>query len=107
MSDSAYDISQVINAVYESRPSGSIISAGSVDTSSTILLGYNPKRSLIILQNTAGVLYVKLGVGAGTGLGNYSFTMEAGQVLSLDQYGNMLSAVRATGTGTVIVTEVS
>jgi len=71
------------------------------------LLAFNSKRNFCIIQNSGSVLYIRLGLGAGTTLGTYSFTMAPNASVSIDHWGGAITAIRASTTDDVTVTEIS
>jgi hypothetical protein len=107
MSDSTYDLSQVIQAI-DSGPALSGVNGSAVSVNSgspTNLAVFNAGRVFLLIQNLGPTLYVKLGTGAS--LANYSFQLGPLQMVSLDRFNGVVSAVVATGTGNAIVTEIS
>ena len=105
MSDSTYDLSQVIGAV-NSGPalngvSGSTASVTGVSAANLVV--FNTNRVFVIIQNLSDTLYVKLGTGAS--LASYSFQLGPMQMVSIDRWNGVISAV-SSGTSDVLVTEV-
>lgn len=110
MSDSTFDLGKVIEAIDQSSQSLQIsvpVSSGPVGPTTAILLAFNPNRKFCLIQNLGSILYVRLGLGAGTVLGTYSFTMAPNAIISIDHWGGAITAIRESTTDNVIVTEVS
>lgn len=78
--------------------------AVTVSTSSAILLTTNASRKGYTIFNTVGTLYILLGSGSASLV---HFTMRTGQYgfISGDSYIGPISAVRASGSGDVYITE--
>lgn len=105
MSDSSYDAAQVIEAV-NSGPALNAVSnfTATVTGVSSNLVIFNTKRVFVIIQNLSGVLYVKLGTGAA--LNSYSFQLAPLQMVSIDRWNGVISAV-SDSSSNVVITEVS
>lgn len=67
------------------------------------LLPNTGRRAKIIIQNSAGVLYVKLGANASSS--NFTYRLNSNAVLETEHYHGVVTGIRQSGIGTVLVTE--
>lgn len=105
MSESSYDLGRVIEAV-NSGPALNAVNnfAVTVTGSPYNLVTFNTSRAFVLIQNLSGILYVKLGTGAATN--SYSFQLGPLQMVSIDRWNGVVSAV-SDSTSNVVITEVS
>jgi hypothetical protein len=75
----------------------------SVGTSSLTLAALNSARVKLIVHNEAGTLFVKLGTSASNS--SYTYRLTASATLEIGQYAGIVTAVKASGTSAVLVTE--
>ena len=75
----------------------------SIGTSVTTVLAANASRIRAIIHNESGTLYVKYGTGASST--SYTFRLTAQAVLESTQYTGIITAIKASGTSPVLVTE--
>jgi|ERR1019366_5296293 hypothetical protein len=74
-----------------------------VTTSPTVLLSLNLLRKGFAIQNTSGIIFVKLDTTVSTAL--YSYELPKKGILEIENYCGPVSAVTTSGTVTVMVTE--
>ena len=75
----------------------------SVGVSSTTLSASNAAKTKVAIYNETGTLYVKLGSTASST--SYSYRLTANAVLELSGYYGLVTAIKASGTTSVLVTE--
>jgi hypothetical protein len=76
----------------------------SVGTSPVTVSVSNAAKVRVIIYNETGTLFVKLGTGASAS--SYSYRLTANSLTEIDTYTGAISAVKASGTTNVLVTEV-
>jgi hypothetical protein len=67
------------------------------------LLATNPARILAVIWNETGTLYVKAGTGASSS--SYTWRLTANTELDVENYTGAITATKASGTSTCLVTE--
>jgi hypothetical protein len=80
-----------------------ITTAITVTTSPVVLLASNPARKGFAVQNTTGVVFIKLDSTVTTGL--YSYELPRGGILEIENYTGPVAAITAAGSIVVMVTE--
>lgn len=75
----------------------------SVGTSPTTLSASNASKTRVAVYNETGTLFVKCGSGASST--SYSYRLTANTSLEIDGYYGIVTATKATGTTSVLVTE--
>lgn len=79
------------------------VNSVSASTSVVTLLVSNAARKGAIISNEAGILYVKFGSAASST--SYTYRLTANTTLELDVYTGLITAIKASGTSNVLVTE--
>lgn len=79
------------------------VNSVSVGVSATTLLVANVARKGAVVFNESGTLYVKFGSAASST--SYTYRLTANTVLELDVYTGIITAIKASGTSNVLVTE--
>ena len=80
------------------------VTSVSVGTSVTTLSASNVNKTRVIVYNETGTLYVKLGTGASAS--SYSTRLTANTVFEIVGYAGVVTAIKASGTTPVLVTEI-
>lgn len=80
------------------------VSNVSVGTSAVTLSASNAGKTKLIIYNETGTLYVKLGTGASSS--SYSYRLTANSSLEFTGYTGVVTGIKASGTTSVLVTEV-
>lgn len=82
----------------------SVVTRVPVSPTVTTLQAANPNRRKLILHNESGTLFVKLGTGASST--DYSYRLTANTTLEITDAGDEVTAVKASGSSSVQVTEI-
>lgn len=88
------------------RPTGVTVTPVTISTTSQVVAAENPLRRHLVLMNDSGsVVYVKFGLGATTS--NFTARIPANTYyeIPVNAFSGDVSAVRASGTSSLIVTE--
>jgi hypothetical protein len=80
------------------------VSNVSVGTSAVTLSASNAAKTKLVVYNETGTLYVKLGTAASAS--SYSYKLTANSVLEFTGYTGVVTGIKASGTTSVLVTEV-
>jgi hypothetical protein len=72
-------------------------------SSAVTLAAANAARVKLIVTTDAGTTFVKLGTGAS--LSSYTYRLPLNTTLEIEQYTGPVTAIRSSGTGFVLVTE--
>lgn len=80
------------------------VTSVSVSTVAVTLSASNSAKTRVIVYNESGDLFVKLGASASTS--NYSYRITKASTLEIDGYYGIVTAIRASGMGNALVTEV-
>lgn len=89
-------------------PGGSVgsatVTSASVGAGAAVTLATsNVNRKRLILHNETGTLFVKLGTSASSA--SYTYRLTANTALEIDLYHGDVTAIKASGTSDVLVTE--
>jgi len=107
MSDSTYDLSQVIAAidswVDNSTVVGAAVDSVLIDTDPTVVLSYNSARKGFIFYNKTAALYIKLGLGVSAD--SYSCILRGGKIFAMDHYGGPVSVQAVDSSTDLAITE--
>lgn len=76
----------------------------SVGVSSVTLSASNAAKTKVIVHNETGTLFVKLGSAASSA--SYSYRLTANTVAEISGYSGIITAIKASGTTPVLVTEI-
>lgn len=76
----------------------------SVGTSSVTVSASNAAKTKVIVHNETGTLFVKLGSTASST--SYSYRLTANSTVEINGYTGIVTAIKATGTTPVLITEV-
>lgn len=80
------------------------VSNVSVGTSVVTLSAANASKTRVLIHNEVGTLFVKLGTGASST--SYSLRLTANAFGEIVGYSGIITAIKATGTTPVLVTEI-
>lgn len=80
------------------------VTSVSVSTTVATLSASNSAKTKVIVFNESGTLFVKLGSGATSA--SYSYRLTANATLEIEGYYGIVTAIKAAGTSTALVTEV-
>lgn len=80
-----------------------VVTNVATSASTVTLASANPSRVKLIITTDAGVTYVKLGTGAS--LSSYTYRLPLNTTLEITQYTGDVTAIRSSGSGFVLVTE--
>jgi type 1 fimbria pilin len=87
----------------QSNNTASVTNASVGSGVAVTLAASNASRLKLIVHNETGTLYVKLGTGASST--SYSYRLTANDRIEVEQYTGDVTAIKASGTTAVLVTE--
>lgn len=80
------------------------VTNNAVGTSVVTISASNAAKTKVVIFNETGTLYVKLGTAAAAN--SYSYRLSAGTSLEFTGYTGIVTAIKASGTTPVLVTEI-
>ena len=89
------------------RPMTATVTTHTVSPVANVVVAANPNRRQVLFHNAAGTVFLKFGLGVT--ITDYSIRLVANERYEtvVNGYAGVITAIRASGTSTLLVTEVT